>query len=243
MKMLEYLPNPNNARVAELIRTTRKALFNSAQDKKWRYTIRGVAEAVGISPTYYGELENNENEVVKLKVIYGICKHLQIPINLIVQLSMNISDEEVKKHFTIDGKKVYSNDEGMVLKAARKQLSELRGVKVTREDLGKVAGCSKSTIGHYEKNQRLLNDIRPLYRIAVMLNIPMYVLIRNELGISDNEMQSIIQLPKDNTKREVKISIPNDEFMDQRIKILDIIATLTPEDLETLSKILPAFQK
>ena len=75
MKMLEYLPNPNNARVAELIRTTRKALFNSAQDKKWRYTIRGVAEAVGISPTYYGELENNENEVVKLKVIYGICKH------------------------------------------------------------------------------------------------------------------------------------------------------------------------
>ncbi len=243
MKMLEYPPNPNNVKVAELIRTTRNALYTSAQDKKWRYTERGVAEAVGISPTYYGELENDENEVVKLKVIYGICKHLQIPINSIVQLSMNISDEDTRKHFLIDGKMVYPNDEGMVLKTARKQLSKLRGAKVTQEDLAKVAGCHKSTITRCEKNQRLLNDIRPLYRIAVMLNIPMYVLIRNELGISDEEMQSIIQLPEDNTKREVKINIPNDDSVEQRIGILNIISTLSLEDLETISKILPAFQK
>lgn len=243
MKMLVYPPNPNNVKVAELIRTTRKVLFNSDQGQKRKYTIRGVAEAVGISPTYYEELENNKNEVVKLKVIYGICRHLQIPINLIVQLSMNISDEVTRKHFLIDEKNVYSNDAGMVLKVARKQLSELCGTKVTQEDLGKVAGCSKSTIAHYEKNQRLLNDIRPLYRIAELLNIPMYVLIRNELRISDEEIQSIIHLPNDNTKKEVKISIPNDNSMEQRIKILDIISTLTLEDLETLSKILPAFQK
>ena len=243
MKMLEYEPNPNNAKVAELIRTTRKSLYTANPDKNWQYTIRGVAEAVGISPTYYGELETDKNEVVKLKPIYRICKHLQIPINLIVQLSMNLSDEETRKHFLIDGKKDYPHDVGKVLISARERLTELQGVKVTQEDVGKIAGCSTTNIARCETNQRLLNDIRPIYRIAVMLDIPMYVLIRNELGISDEDMQAIILLPKDHTKREVRINIPNDDFVELRINTLDLVSNLAVEDLETISRILIAFQK
>lgn len=244
MKMLEYPTNPNNAKIAELIRTTRYALYEgAAKSKKWNYTERGVAEAAGISVGYYGELENNNNEVVKVKAIYGICNHLQIPINLIVQLSLNLSDEAIRKHFFIDGKKVYSHDNGTLIKSAREQISNITGIKYTQEDLRKVAGCSKSTIAYCEKNKRVLNDIRPLYKIAEELNIPMYVLIRNELGISDEDMQLVIKLPKDNSIREVKISIPNDDIVDQRIKILEIISNLTKDDMETLSKILPAFQK
>jgi transcriptional regulator with XRE-family HTH domain len=132
---------------------------------------------------------------------------------------------------------------GLFLKSARRQLSDLTGMKYTQKDLADASGCSETMISRCEKNIKVINDIRPLYKIADALEVPMYVLIRNELGISDEEMQSVIKLPKDNSKSKVKISIPNDDIADQRIRILDTISTLSQEDLETLSKFLPAFQK
>ena len=233
MKALNYGLNLNNAEVAELIRTTRKELYTANPSNRRQYTIRGAAKAIGISPTYYEKLENNKNAVVILKPIYAICKHLRIPINVIVQLSLNLSDEETRKHFLIRNDEQFSHDNGVVFKNAREQL------KVTQEDVAKVIGCSKSHFAYCEEGKKSFKDIRPLYKISNTLNIPMYVLIRNELGITNEEMAKVISFENgdNNVTTESTINDLNGiekTLDDGYIKLFEEICRLSKDDLRVL---------
>ena len=154
-----------------------------------KYTEREVAKAVGCSVTHYGRLENGSREFYQVKWLYGVAKVLDMPIDKLCKVYLGLSDEEVKKHFTITNGDFYSHDSGQLVKSRRKKEGDM-----TQGELAQISGCSKSHLAHMEADGRTIKDVRLLYGLAKTLDIPLWVFIRNELGLEDEELRQMISL-------------------------------------------------
>lgn len=187
MRMLHYdEPNTNTKKVGELVRQRRKLLKDAVN--KSDYSLRSLAKRTGHSITHIERIENGERELAKLDIIYEIAQELGIPINLIIKLYLDLSDEEERWCFCVDNKKYFDGNNTILLKKARSEKS------LSQQQIADAIGCSKTHYSYCEKMQRKLNDIRALYILAKATDIPLYVLIRNELGIDNDELIKLIDL-------------------------------------------------
>lgn len=56
-----------------------------------------------------------------------------------------------------------------------------------------------------------------MYNLSKLLSIPLYVLIRNDLGISDEQMLAVISLPQKEDTTEVKTLIQKECMNDDTL--------------------------
>ena len=192
MRTLSIEPNSNAMKVATLVKQTRIEL---SKENKHKYTVEVLAKALGCCKTHYLRLERGEKEFYKAKWIYGASKMLEIPLDQLIGIYLNLSAEEIKKNFTITLGNSYSYNNNMLIKEKRKNFES----KVTHEEIAEAAGCSCSHISHIERGERLPKDIRLLYVFASKLDIPLWVLIRNELGLNDEDMKKVISISPQNS--------------------------------------------
>ena len=223
MKTLSLQPSPHTQATASLIRARRlelKKLDTSA------YTIEAVSKFIGCSETHYQRLEDATRETYHVKWLYGISKILEIPLNELCATYLGLSNEETKKHFTIKVGDTYSFNNSQLIKEKRKQLSQSATTKVVQEDISDVVGCSKSHIAHIERGARTTKNIKLLYGLAETLNIPLWILIRNELKLSDSNMEKVISFSTENS------------MVALRKNIQDKVATLPEGQLQILDNFL-----
>ncbi len=183
----KYLPSPNTAAVAHLVRSTRCIMKETHPEAKSQYKVRNFSKLVGCSPTHYERLEKGERELAKIKHLYGISSHLPLSLDLLIQLYLVLSNEEVDRHFTIRDKYKEKRSNGELLRHVRTEQ-----IPYSIRDLAALGGISGTFYERIETGERTFKDIRAIYPIAKALNIPMYVIIRNELGLTDEDMKKVI---------------------------------------------------
>lgn len=192
MRTPQLTSSSHNSEVADLLRSTRCMMKNSKKGNKSQYTARAVARKVGCSPTHYGRLEEGKREIANIKLIYGISLTLHIPLDILIQTYLGISKNEVQEHFTIVEEYKSNLDNTKFLKLARKKLSESNGCKQTIRKIADNSGISATYYNRIELGENTFKDIRIIYPVSISLKIPMYVLIRNELGLTDTDMKNVI---------------------------------------------------
>ena len=241
MKMLCYEDSENTAQVAELIKQKRE-LLRKGENKK-NYSGRKIAEEIGHSNTHVTRIENGERELSKVKTIYGFARELDIPLNQLVKLYLNLTEEDENWCFCVDARNHYDTNSTRLLNFVKKSLSEEKGYKITDRDMAEAIGCSTSHYCRCKNGKRKFNDIRALYNLSVFSHIPLYVWIRNELGITDEELMRVIDLPILDTRIHLVTFIDNDKSKELKIKLISAIAELKYEDLQVLERLMPAFQQ
>ena len=193
MKQLSIPNSQNTEEVARLIRDKRRSLKNNLKKTcRKEFSVREVAKRVGISPTHLNRLEHGERELSIVSMIYSISCELKIPLNQLVKVYLGLSDEEERRCFLVDGGVYHDIDNSRIIKDKSAKLLEKRGYKVTEQEVATKLGCSKSHFNHYKSGRRKFKDIRLLYGLSELLDVPLYVLIRNELGITDDEIVKVI---------------------------------------------------
>ncbi len=223
MKTLSLQPSPHTQATASLIRTRRLEL--KKLDKS-SYTVDAVSKIIGCSKTNYTRLEDAITETYQVKWLYGISKALEIPLNELCATYLGLSNEETKKHFTIKVGDNYSFSNSQLFKEKRAQLSMNTHIKVVQGDISDVVGCSKSHLAHIERGARTTKNINLLYGLAKTLDIPLWVLIRNELKLSDSNMEKVISFS------------PENSMVALRKNILDKVAVLPEGQLQILDNFL-----
>ena len=194
MKKLDLPNSPYTPEVAKLVKDTRLSLKISEKNCKEQYSERAVCKKVGCSLNHYRRFEAGEKEICIIQHIYGISAALNIPMDKIVQMYLGISDSEILKHFTIVEEYHESYDNRYILKEARKQIGKTSFSKWTIRDIADISGVSPTYYNRTEIGEITFKDIRFIYSVANRLNIPMYVLIRNALGITDEDMKKVISI-------------------------------------------------
>lgn len=195
MKQLSIPKSQNTEEIAQLIREKRESLKKSLKKAHRKdFSIRVVAKRVGISPTHLERLEHGERDLSTINIIYGISRELNIPLNQLVKVYLGLSDEEERRCFFVDGGAYHDIDNGRIIKDKSAKLLEKRGYKVTEQEVATKLGCSKSHFNHYKSGRRKFKDIRLLYGLSELFDVPLYVFIRNELGITDDEIARVINL-------------------------------------------------
>ena len=193
MKQLSIPNSQNTEEVARLIRDKRRSLKNNLKKTcRKEYSVREVAKRVGISPTHLNRLEHGERELSIVSIIYGISSELKIPLNQLVKLYLGLSDEEERRCFLVNSGAYHDLNNSQIIKDESAKLLEKRGYKVTEQEVAAKLGCSKSHFNHYKSGRRKFKDIRLLYGLSELLDVPLYVFIRNELGITDDEIVKVI---------------------------------------------------
>ena len=226
--------SPNNIEVSRLVKQKRKLL---------KFTVKETAEIIGISPTHYSRIENGERELSDIKVIYGISRELEIPINLLIKTYLNLSDEDERCCFSIDYDIPYDSSNAKVLKDARMRLSKERRNKVTMQEVADSIVYSKAHYWHCENGNRSFNDIRPLFKLSKYLKVPLYVFVRNELGLTDDKIIKVINIPTADNQIKVVLYLEDNDAVELKKKLIASISKLEKDDLQVIEKILPAFEK
>ena len=90
---------------------------------------------------------------------------------------------------------------------------------------------------------RSFNDIRTLFKLSIYLKVPLYVFIRNELGLTDDELIKVINIPADDTRIKVVLYLEDNDAVELKKKLIASISKLEKDDLQVIEKILPAFEK
>lgn len=228
MKTLKFEQNQNVMEVAQLVRQARIRLKKKDKEK---YQVKAVADAIGCSVTHYERLEHGEKEIYHVKWLYGIAKVLEIPLDKLVGTYLGLTEQEIKKNFTIMLEDSYCRENSLLMKEKRKLLSEESGTKVVQKDISEYIGCSKSHLSHMERGQRTFKDIRLLYGIAEKLEIPLWVLIRNELNLQEQEIQRVISYS------------PQNSVMCLRRKLIEQLEMFSPKELEMVEDFLKIMAK
>lgn len=226
--------SPNAIKVSQLVKQKRILL---------RYSIRNIAERIGISVTYYSRIENGQVELSDIKVIYRISRELKIPMNLLIKTYLNLSNEDERWCFVIDYDFQYDLSNAKVLHDARMRLSKEKGRKVTCQEVADSIGYSKPHYWQCEKGNRSFNDIRPLFKLSKYLKVPLYVFIRNELGLTDDELIKVINIPDNDTRIKVIFYLEDNEVFELKKKLIASIIKLEKNDLQVIERILSAFEK
>ena len=230
--------SPNAINVSQLVKQKRELLRSSRI-----YTLRKVAERIEISPTHYSRIENGERELSDIKDIYGISRELEIPINLLIKTYLNLSDEDERCCFTINYDIPYDSSNAKVLKDARMRLSKEKRCKVTIQEVADSIGHSRCHYWQCENGNRSFNDIRTLFKLSIYLKVPLYVFIRNELGLTDDELIKVINIPDDDTRIKVVLYLEDNDAVELKKKLISSIIKLEKDDLQVIERIIPAFEK
>lgn len=204
MRTLNFETNPNSIEISNLVREKRIYLQKKDKVNKKKYTAKAIAKAIGCSSAHYQRLENGEKDFYNIKWIYGVSKELEIPLDKLIGIYLNLSEEELKKNFTILLGDNYPHNNSLLIKESRKHLES----KVLQVEIAEIAKCSKTHITKIESSNRLVKNIQLLYVFAHKLNIPLWVLIRNELNLENEDMQNVISYsPKNSIKKMRQESI------------------------------------
>lgn len=223
LKVLNFESNPNAGKVATLIREKRLEL---RRKDKAKYTQKAVARAIGCSPSHYQSLENGSKELTNVKWLYEIAKTLEIPLDKLVGIYFELPFEELKKNFTILIGDTYSNHNGSLVKERRISIGKELNNKVFQKEISEIIGCSSSHFSAFEREERLAKDIRLLYGMAMLLDIPLWVLIRNEIGLKDEEIQKVLSF------------LPKISMRHMREEVILKIQNLSDGDLKTVAEFL-----
>ena len=227
MKTLGFPATSNLKIVADFIRSRRLEL---KKNDKTKYAVRNVANVVGCSLAHYESLERGEDEFTDVKWLYGTAKILEIPFDALVGMYLGLTEDKLRKHFTISVGDLYSTNNSWLIKNKRRELGYKKGAKIVQEDVARAVGCSKSHIAHVEREARKIKDIRLLYGIAEYLEIPLWVLVRNELGLDDEKMQEIISFS------------PINSLIHLRKEIMTRVEAIPDEKLEAFNEFLNKFE-
>ena len=226
--------SPNVIKFSQLVKQKRES---------GDYTIRKVAKRIGISPTHYGRIENGKIELSDIRVIYGISRELEIPINLLIKTYLDLSDEDERWCFTIDFDKPYDSRNAKVLYDARMRLSKERGNKVAIQEIADFIEYSKCHYWQCENGNRSFKNIYTLFKLSKYLKVPLYVFIRNELGLTDDELIKVINIPDNDTRIKVIFYLEDNEVVELKKKLIASIIKLEKNDLQVIERILSAFEK
>ena len=178
------------------------------------------------------------NESFRVSTLYNMARGRNIPINQVVKSCLNISDFDEKRCFTINDFLPYKTDNVEILKSSREKFG------YTQKEVSRIIGCTESFVCCLESGRRKISDIRLMYNISKLYEIPLYVLIRNELGITDEELSRLISFGKNDESETklntVKENIPywNDEFSE----LFEKIQRLSKSDLQILVFMKIAFE-
>ena len=102
----------------------------------------------------------------------------------------------------------------------------------TQYEIADAIGCSRSHYCRIVAGKRGFNDIRLVYKLSKLLSIPMYVIIRNELNLSDEDMAKVISVPQNQKAMKVEVSIPDDKTVEIRTELINLIADFSPSELK-----------
>ena len=226
--------SPNVIKFSQLVKQKRILL---------RYYIRNIAERIGISVTYYSRIENGQVELSDIKVIYRISRELKIPMNLLIKTYLNLSDEDEIWCFVIDYDFQYDLSNAKVLHDARMRLSKERGNKVVIQEIADFIEYSKCHYWQCENGNRSFKNIYTLFKLSKYLKVPLYVFIRNELGLTDDELIKVINIPDNDTRIKVIFYLEDNEVVELKKKLIASIIKLEKNDLQVIERILSAFEK
>ena len=241
MHLLKYSESSNNQKVAELINNRIAQL--KATSNKGDFRIGNTFNRIGNSTTHINRIRNTERELFNVHTIYGISRELGIPINELVKTYLGLSDKEEVRCFYITNTE-YASSNAAVLKNAASSLAKRRGCrKVTQAEIAKTVGCTPSHMSHVMRGLRSMPDIRMLYRLSALLEIPLYPLIRNELGVTTEDLAKIINLP--HTERVINLSIfvNDDESLSARKELFKIISVIDAERLPIVTEVVTALAR
>ncbi len=168
-----------------------------------------------------------------VSTIYNRARGHNIPFNQLVKDYLNLTDFDEKTCFSIDYCKDYGTDNAKIFAQCR----EKQGL--TMKMVANILGCSESLICYCEQGKRKLSDIRLLYKISKLFKIPFYVLVKNELGVTDEELAKVIKFNKDEdiTTTSSKILTSTDivdMWDDEFAELFKRIYHLSKDDLRVL---------
>lgn len=237
MKILAFENSPNTMVVANLIRRTRESYKGISKESKEQFSIIEVAKRVGCSPSYYEEIELGKQELTSIKLIYGIAQTLEIPMDNLIKVYFGLSDEEISKNFGGENNLSYYSYSN------RDILTSSATLEKTQYEIADTIGCSRSHYNRIVGGERGFKDIRFVYKLSKLLSIPMYVLVRNELNLSDEDMAKVISLPRNKESTKIEVSIPKDRTSEMRTKLINLIVDFSPSELEIAFAKLSAIKK
>lgn len=226
MKLLALENSPNTMELANLITCTRELCKGISKESKKQFSIREVAKRVGCSPSYYEEIEMGKQELTSIKLIYGISLVLEISMDYLVKVYLGLSQEEVSKNFGGEGNISYYGYSNSDILTSSATLGK------TQYEIADTIGCSRSHYCKIVAGKREFKDIRLVYKLSKLLSIPMYVLIRNELNLSDEDMVKVISVPQNKESIKVEVAIPNDKTIEMRTELFNLIADFSPNELK-----------
>ena len=226
MKLLALENSPNTMVLADLIRSTRELYKGISKENKKKYSIREVAKRVGCSPSYYEEIEMGKQELASIKLIYGIALVLEISMDYLVKVYLGLSHDDVYKNFGGENNISYYGDSNSDILTSSATLSK------TQYEIADTIGCSRSHYCKIVAGKREFKDIRLVYKLSKLLSIPMYVLIRNELNLSDEDMAKVISVPQNQKVMKVEVAIPDDKTVEMRTELFNLIADFSPSELK-----------
>lgn len=173
---------------------------------------------------------HRKQETYKIGAIYSLARARKIPINEIVRSYVNMSSYDEIKNFTFNPVVPYKTNNAEILKEGREKAG------LTLKVAARIIGCSESLICYFEQGKRNVTDIRYLYNFSKLYKIPLYILIRNELGITDKEMKKLVKL-EESYKSLQKSGVEDESTLLCNEEISDLFAKikkLSKSDLQIL---------
>lgn len=226
MKLLALENSPNTMALADLIRSNREFYKEIFEGNREKFSIREVAKRVGCSPSYYEEIEMGKQELSSIKLIYGIALTLDLSMDYLVKMYLDLSYEEMFKNFGGENNISYYGYSNSDILTSSATLGK------TQYEIADTIGCSRSHYCRIVAGKREFKDIRLVYKLSNLLSIPMYVLIRNELNLSDEDMAKVISVPQNPKDMKVEVAIPDDKTVEMRTELLNLIADFSPSELK-----------
>ena len=226
MKMLAFENSPNTMALADLIRSNREFYKEIFEENREKFSIREVAKRVGCSPSYYEEIEQGKQELSSIKLIYGIALTLDLSMDYLVKIYLDLSYEEMFKNFGGENNISYYGYSNSDILTSSATLGK------TQYEIADSIGCSRSHYCRIVAGKREFKDIRLVYKLSKLLSIPMYVLIRNELNLSDEDMAKVISVPQSQKAMKVEVAIPDDKTVEMRTELFNLIADFSPSELK-----------
>ena len=226
MKLLALENSPNTMALADLIRSTRELYKGISKENKKKYSIREVAKRVGCSPSYYEEIEMGKQELASIKLIYGIALVLEISMDYLIKVYLGLSHDDVYKNFGGENNISYYGYSNSDILTSSATLGK------TQYEIADTIGCSRSHYCKIVAGKREFKDIRLVYKLSKLFSIPMYVLIRNELNLSDEDMAKVISVPQNQKAIKVEVAIPDDKTVEMRTELFNLIADFSPSELK-----------
>ena len=177
--------------------------------------------------------ESSNRSSFNVSTIYNLARGHNIPFNQLVKDYLNLTHFDEKRCFSIDYCIDYGTDNAKILARCR----ENQGL--TMKMVANIIGCSESLICYCEQGKRKLSDIRFLYKISKLFKVPFYVLIKNELGVTDEELAKVIKFAKEediisSSSKSLTSTDIVDMWDDEFAKLFERIYRLSKDDLRVL---------